>query len=282
MPRIINAIMASGFMLIILVAAPLQANDDNPLSRAYHFPELFEVMAEESQQALGSDGATPLDMAELAEWRAELRALYDPVRMEARFIKTLEDTLADQPDVRSDALDFARSDLGARILQLELSARQALLDTEIDDLAREALLRARNAAPGDTSARRLARVRARIDANDLIELNVSLGMNTSFAYYMGMFREGAVFGLNTEDLLQLVQAQEYDIRRDVTDWIESYFLMAYRPLTDEELEAYIAYCQTAKGDAFNQAMFRAFDDLFVELSGAVGQALGWRLRGERL
>ena len=252
------------------------------LSEAYLLPELFEIMSDESIAAIGAEGASPLSDTELAEWRAELATIYDPQRMHSRFLTELDAALASRPDVTADALDFAASDLGRRVLRLEVSARTALLEPEIDDAARSALMHARHARPDARDARMLALVRERIAANDLIELNVSLGLNTSYAYYSGMLAEGATSGLGAQDLLALVQAQEEDIRQDIIDWIESYFLMAYQPLSEEEMRAYIAHAASPRGDAFNRAMFRAFDAVFVALSHQVGRALGRRMMAEEL
>lgn len=282
--RLARATLLLPVALVLLVlwagaARPLQAQE---LSDAYLLPELFEIMSDESIAALGADGASPLSDAELAEWRAELAAIYDPERMHRRFMTVLEGALASRPDVTQDALDFAASTLGRRVLQLEVSARAALLDAEIDDAARSALMHARHSKPDSAAARRLAQARERIAVNDLIEMNVSLGLNTSYAYYSGMLAEGATSGLGPQDLLALVQAQEEDIRHDIIDWIEAYFLMAYQPLSQDEMRRYIAHSASPEGDAFNRAMFRAFDTVFVALSHQVGRALGRRLMAEEL
>ncbi|MCC5992546.1 MAG: hypothetical protein JJT99_08480 [Rhodobacteraceae bacterium] len=282
--RIARATLLLVAVLVVLVlsvgtARPVQAQD---LSEAYLLPELFAIMSDESIAAIGAEGASPLSDAGLVEWRAELAAIYDPDRMHQRFMEALADALASHPEITTDALDFAASALGRRVLRLEVSAREALLEPEIDDAARSALMHARHDRPDAPAAHRLALVRERIAVNDLIEMNVSLGLNTSYAYYTGMATEGAASGLGPLDLLALVQAQEEDIRHDIIDWIESYFLMAYQPLSDEEMRAYIAYAASPEGDAFNRAMFRAFDTVFVALSHQVGRALGRRLMTEEL
>lgn len=249
------------------------------LSDAFLLDELFEVMATEGKTAIGQDNAAPLSQRELEGWRRELGNIYHARTMHAEFVAALDAALGDMPGTRDDALRFATSDLGKRVLQLEVSAREALLQDEIDELARNALMDAREDGRGSA---RLAMIRERIQVNDLIDLNVSLGMNTSYAYYRGMLSEGASAGMNADDLLYLVQAQEPDIRRDVMDWIEAYFLMAYQPLTDAELQAYIDYSASPHGVAFNRAMFQAFDTVFVGLSERVGRGLGRILSSDSL
>ncbi|MBR3370927.1 MAG: hypothetical protein IKG52_09875 [Rhodobacteraceae bacterium] len=273
-------------IIVLFVATALislgRASHAEDLSDAFLLPELFEVMAIEGRTAIGQDNAAPLSDREMDILRTELDEIYHPARMLADFVDALDKALEPHPQTRVDAIRFATTDLGQRVLRLEISAREALLQDEVDELARLALLEARMGQQDAKGADRLGMVQDRIDVNDLIEFNVTLGMNTSFAYYRGMLSESATVGLNAEDLLSLVQAQEPDIRRDVADWIESYFLMAYQPLSDAELQDYIDYSASPHGVAFNRAMFQAFDDVFVDLSQRVGRALGKILNSDSL
>lgn len=272
-------------ILIILItfaatlSRPAQAND---LARALLMPELFEIMADEGRKSVLADGATPLQGRALEQFTSDVERIYQSERMLAEFVTALEAELAATPEARADALDFAASDLGRRVLQLEVAARQALLDDDVDMLARMALEDARAGLSGEDGFQRLEQVRARIDANELVELNVSLGLNTSFAYYRGMLAENAVYGMSSEMLLQLVWAQEPEIRADIEDWIESYFLMTYQPLDAADMQDFVVYVGTPLAQEFNRAMFRAFDTVFSEISYQVGRALGRRLNVEEL
>jgi hypothetical protein len=281
MVRVLGRLL-SVLLLGLLVTAPHRATASDDLAQAYMLPELFQIMADEGIASLREEGAGLLSDFELSEWIAYLPRLYDAQAMQANFIAELEARLASQPDIRASALDFARSELGQRVLMLEITARQALLSDEIDTMAREYLSDARAQTARPAIAARLSQVRDRIAANDLVELNVSLGLNTSYAYYMGMLEEDATGGMGESVLLQMVWGQESAIRSDVTDWIESYFLLAYQPLSDSDLQQLIDYSASAEGDAFNRAMFMAFDKVFVQISRDVGRALGRRLNAEPL
>lgn len=265
----------------LLVIMPFSARA-NELSRAFQLEELFEIMAEEGRRSALLYDATPLQGRALAQFANDVDRIYAPTVMHREFLAQLEAELESQPELRADALEFAGSELGKRVLRLEVSARSALLDDAIDETARLALEEARTADASMPEALRLALVRDRIDSNDLIDLNVSLGLNTSFAYYRGMLDEDAVEGLSADDLLQLVWAQQDDIRSEIENWIEAYFLMAYGPLSENELRAYVDYTRSPLAVGFNQAMFRAFDTVFSDISRNLGQALGRRLRFEEL
>jgi hypothetical protein len=264
----------------VMMAAPQHAARANTLAETYLLPELFDIMAEEGRKASVTALDAPQDMSAQAQWARTIARIYDADRMEADFTRALENALA--PNVRNAALEFAESDLGQRIMQLEVTARRALLSDEIDEAARQALMQARDAAPDSPQAQLLARVRQRIAVNDLVELNVSLGLNTSLAYYSGMAEEGWMAGMAGSDLLALVWAQEDAIREDIVTWAEAYFLMAYQPLSDAEMTAYIAHASSPEGDAFNRAMFRAFDAVFVDISRRVGAALARQMQQDTL
>jgi signal transduction histidine kinase len=269
-------------LAVVMAVVPARVAFSQTLAELYLLDELFPIMAAEGISSAGDEAATPLDPSEVGQWRRDIARIYDATAMQAAFSDALDTALVGRDDIIRDAADFARSDLGERVLQLEVTARAALLDDAIDELAREALVVARAAPDGSPLNLRLGLIRDRIAVNDLIELNVSLGMNTSYAYYMGMLSESEMLGLGAQDVLSLVWSQEEDIRSDVRDWIESYFLMAYQPLSDDDLRAYVDWSGSAYGDAFNRAMFQAFDTVFVDISRQVGMTLGRALSGQSL
>lgn len=282
MPSRMFKLPAIVLVLFVLSLLPLRAVASDALSRAYLLPELFEIMAEEGRQSVMADGADALQGRALEDFTRAVDQIYDPARMHADFLAALMAELDGAVNVVEDALEFAETALGRQVLRLEISARRALLDEEVDEVARMALYDARRSDAETANAARLELVRARVEANDLIELNVSLGMNTSLAYYQGLFAENALMELGADDMLQMVWMQEPAIRAEIEDWIEAYFLMSYQPLSDAELEAYIAYVSTPLAQSFNRAMFRAFDAVFSEISLAVGRVLGRRMSGEEL
>lgn len=269
--------LSCGLALLLLTAAlsvapeRIRAEGLEALSDAFLLPELFEIMAEEGRQSVLADEAQAGASGSMI---ARIEAIYEPERMRRAFEAALAAELGARPDLIADALDFARTDLGARVMRLEISARAALLEDEIDLVAREVLFKVREGTAPRAQMERFAKVQERIAANDLVELNVSLGLNTSYAYYRGLLAEDAAAGLSADMLLELVWAQEPDIRADIEDWIESYFLLAYRPLPPEEMEALLDYVRTPLAIEFNRALFRAFDTVFSEISYQVGVATG--------
>ena len=58
--------------------------------------------------------------------------------------------------------------------------------------------------------------------------------------------------------------------------------MAYDPLAPDDLEAYAAFYRTEAGQALNQAMFSAFNQMFEEISYLLGQAVAQHMLSEQL
>lgn len=78
--------------------------------------------------------------------------------------------------------------------------------------------------------------------------------------------------MTEEQILSDVWAQEPDIRFNSTEWLYSFLLMAYAPLSDEELETYITFSESEVGQDINRALFAAFDQMFIDISRALGLA----------
>ncbi|MFA8443212.1 hypothetical protein [Yoonia sp.] len=151
---------------------------------------------------------------------------------------------------------------------LELSARRAYLDEAVEMASKE------NAAIAmmDETPRFLM-VQEFVDVNDLIEANVVGSLNSSYAFYTGLIDGGAMpAGVTGETALQDVWAQEPEVRKDTTEWVYSFLLMAYQPLSDAEMEAYIEFSRTDAGQDMTDALFAAFDGMFEDISRGLGLA----------
>ena len=53
-----------------------------------------------------------------------------------------------------------------------------------------------------------------------------------------------------------------------------------RPLTEAELQSYVAFWESPAGQVLNAALFSAFDTVFRDVSLDLGRAAGRALRGE--
>ncbi len=181
-------------------------------------------------------------------WMGEADRIHALDRSIADMRGALEGSLVE--DTIDPAIDFFASELGQKIVAAEISAREAMLDDDVDAIASEVL--AEKLAENDP---RIDMLRRFIEVNDLIESNVVGGLNSNLAFYRGLVDGGAFEGDITEtQMLAEVWEQEAELRVSSEEWLLSYLGLAYSALSDAELEAYIDISDTGAGGAFNRAL----------------------------
>ena len=265
MPRFASAIA----LIATMTTAPAFAQsatetEIDALFTALALPEIVDVMHEEGLVYSATLGEEMLPIAAANDWAVAARSIYDAQTM-------LDDVRAAfEAELQGDDVDamlaFFTSDAGSKIIALEVSARRAMLDEAVEEASTEAAV----AQMQDQTSRYLM-VKDFVDANDLIESNVVGSLNSSYAFYTGLIDGGAMPAEVTRDTaLQDVWAQEADIRASTTEWIYSFLLLAYQPLTDAELETYLAFSGTDAGQQLTSALFFAFDGMFEDISRALG------------
>ena len=246
------------------------------LFAALALPDLIDIMREEGLE-YGRQINTDLFPGQGgAEWHATIATIYDSDRMQDEVRDALGQALSGE-DV-APMLDFFQTEPGQSFVALEVSARRALLDEAVEEASKEiAAIEIADETPRYQIMTRF------IEANDLIETNVVGAMNSNFAFYRGLLQGDALPGDLTEtEILADVWAQEPEIRTNTTEWVYSFLLMAYEPLTDADIEAYIAFSQTGPGQSLNRAIFEAFDGVFEDVSERLGFAATRYMVGQAL
>ena len=238
--------------------------------------DVIAVMRDEGQE-YGQTLATEMfpDKAG-AQWEAVVALIYDPATMRSRFDAALEKTLAGAGSDLDQIEQFFGSKLGQMVLRLEVEARRALMDADVEDAAKLAWedLRAEGGARVDAVTRF-------VETNDLIESNVMGAMNANLAFYRGMSESGAFPQEMTEDqMLADVWGQEPDVRAETTEWLFPFLSLAYQPLSDADLDAYVAFSGTQAGRKLNAALFAAYDVVFTQISYDLGRAAASQMQGE--
>jgi hypothetical protein len=255
---------------------PKQARLQDSLIAALKLPDLISVMHDEGidygkqladQLFPGEDGKS---------WRATVRRIYAPEAMNKLFEADFNPRLNNIQ--RKGALEFLTSPLGRRIVALEISARRALLDPDVESAAEARI--AQMAARHDP---RLAQIRRFARINGLVEANVAGAMNANFAFYSGL-AEGHAPGLDLSrnTILSDVSSQQPEVTKETRAWLFPFLVTAYKPLSNAELDRYIAFSQSRSGKALNQALFASFDVMFVHISHELGLAAANVMAGENL
>lgn len=207
-------------------------------------------------------------------WDAQVRQIYDIDRITERVRQALESRLS-QEDVDL-AIAFFGSEAGTQITTLENAARRAMLDSAVETAARDVYASLRGT---DDPLMRL--VSAFVDANDLIDRNVSGSMNSYVQFYMGL-SDGRFLEQTEDQILQEVWSQQEEIRENTDAWLHGFLLMAYQPVPLTDLEAYVAYSDTPAGQALNAALFEGFEYVYSDISYALGRAIALNADGDEI
>ncbi|NJM83120.1 MAG: DUF2059 domain-containing protein [Tabrizicola sp.] len=208
-------------------------------------------------------------------WKAAVAAIYDIPRLQGEFEEIMARELSGDAAAIAEMQAFFGSEPGQRILKLEIDARYALLDEATEEAARVAWDKAVGARDP-----RVKLIRKLAEANELIEMNVAGAMTGNLAFFQGMNESGTLGpAMNEQDIMADVWGQEEQIRRDTEAWLYPFLLLAYTPLSDSEMEAYVAFSETAAGQRLNAALFAGFDVVFRGISHDLGRAAGLALQG---
>lgn len=271
--RVLMSLMACACLLspVRAAAAPVDL-----LAEALHLSDLFRVMADEGRDYGADLEAELFPQAGGTRWAETVAAIHAPERIEALVMAQLATELARDPDAVARMTTFFTTTPGARIAKLEIAAREAYLDEATKEAAEAAFMDMLAA-----SEPRLETIRRLAEVNDLIEQNVAGALNANLAFYRGMVAGGAVQQtLPDSEMMADLWSQEAQIRKDTTDWLMPYMALAYRPLSDADLDAYIAFSETADGQLLNQALFAAFNRMFNAVSRDLGVAAAKMLQGQ--
>ena len=176
----------------------------------------------------------------------------------------------------AESLAFFDTEAGHRILRLEVSARLAMSDPAVEDAALEAFAAA--AGEGDPRA---ADVERFVEVNDLSERNVSGALSSNYRFYLGLV-DGGGREMGDDEIIDEVWGQEEEIRATTGDWLNSFLYMAYQPLSDAEMQAYLDYSASEGGQALNAALFDGFDEMFHAIYYALGRAVAQAIQGSDL
>ena len=270
-----------GALAVSLVASlPLAAQERGAeLLAQLRIADTLSIIRQEGLDDADALARSMMDRAPDSHWEDASARIYRLDRMvdifEERFVRALSDV----DEARLDEISaFFESALGQEVVALEISAREALLEDSVEEVATAYLEDLRD---GDDE--RLDLLRQFVEVNDLIESNVVGGMNSTIAFQFGLRDAGALArGLSDEDITAMARAREDAIRADTREWVMSYLALAYQPLSDAQMESYNAFAESRAGQVLNRALFAAFDEMFTRLSYDLGQAAGRALAAQDL
>lgn len=229
--------------------------DVNRLIDAMGVPELIAAFATEGIEAGQSIDEMFLNGQGGDVWADTVLRLYDVARMENELRTIMGDAL--DPAVAEQALLFFESDLGVRIIELEVQARQAFIDDAV-----EAAAKATPATQGEA-------VTVYLTIRDLIERNTDVAVAAQAAFLEAL-TEASGRNDDPPDMDQL----RARIQSDTESWLRGYNALVQSAMTEDEIAIYTAFWDTEVGEAIDDALFLAFGQSYTTLSYALGQAAG--------
>ncbi|WP_299554535.1 DUF2059 domain-containing protein [uncultured Tateyamaria sp.] len=229
--------------------------DVNRLIDAMGVPELIAAFVTEGLEAGQSIDEVFLNGQGGDVWVDTVRRLYDPLRMETELRRVMAERL--DPDVAAQALLFFESDLGARIITLEVQARQTFLDDTVEEAAK-----ASPTAQGE-------QVTDYLVSRDLIERNTDVAVAAQAAFLEGLSDSSG----RSEDAPDMDQLRAR-ILVDTEGWLRGYNALVQSAMTKDDIAIYTSFWETDVGAAVDDALFLAFGQSYTTLSYALGQAAG--------
>ncbi len=212
-------------------------------------------------------------------WKQIVAHIHETGRLEQLLRDGLQEAVADEhAALIEEALAFYETALGHRLIGLEISAREVILDMEA-----EADAKANYAHAATMELPRIAQIGQLIDKADLIGPNVAGGMNAALAFSRG-FNEGGGYPMPMSEAQMLSDAWAHEplLRARTLGWMEAYLFLAYSPLSDAELDRYIEFASSYAGRALADTLFGGFDKLFEWTSYEMGLAAAGQIQGRRL
>ncbi|WP_299280790.1 DUF2059 domain-containing protein [uncultured Tateyamaria sp.] len=241
--------------LCLSASAALANPDVDRLIEAMGVPALIAAFSEDGIEAGGAINDTMLQGQGGTVWVETVRKLYDP----ARLLAELQDAMAATLDesTTAQALLFFESDIGTKIIDLEVQARQAMQNPDV-----EAAARAAGAEAGPV-------VTQFLDLRDLVTRNTDAAVMAQTAFFAGI-AETSLNNTAPPD----VEAQRPAIMEDTSAWLYGYYALIQSPMTEDEIETYAGFWATDVGQALDNALFDAFAQSYATLSYGLGQAAG--------
>lgn len=269
----IRLILAS-IALVLLPTFSSASEATDKLLNALGMEKMVELMRQEGLLYAVELGDEMLPGGYSKSWGDVVSRVYDTQSMEISVRRGFAQGLE---GVDLSALeDFFYSPRGEVIVSLELSAREAMMDSAIEEEAKETA-RAFERAGDDA----FLLVDDFVKAGDLLEANVVGALNSNIQFYHGLV-DGGAFELSEAEIVADVWDQEDQTREETREWLYGFLIMAYTPLEPGTLEAYTALSKTKEGKALTSALFEGFDSMYGDISYALGLAAARAMQAEEI
>jgi hypothetical protein len=226
--------------------------------------ELIHIMRSEGLEYAATLNIEMLNGQGSAVWEDQIGAIYDTQLMS----EVVRKEIATIPENQLRQINqFYGSNLGAKIVDLEIAARIAMTDNDIRNIAEDNYQIALAQDP-----KSLLQVNLIVSEGDLIERNVTAALTSNYRFYLGLV-DGGSFDASEQEVIEQTWEQEDDIRLDTVKWMMGYLLLSYQSLDEAEMIEFINFMKTRAGRALNAAIFDGFGAMYGDISYTLGRAV---------
>lgn len=256
-----------------------QSAVEGRLWAALRLDDLLPILQSEALVQADDMAAILFERGSDAGWVDRVAEIHDPQRLAELLREGMTTALAEQPtEAISAGVAFYETDLGRQIARLDLQGRQAMLDSDAEAAAIAAYRDAER-----IGGQRVDQLQELLDQTDLIEQNVASGLNAALAFAYGFADAGGYqVPMSEAEILAETWAQEGEIRSQTQEWIMAYLYLAYAPLTEDELGAFVRFATSDAGRALWSTQMSGFDHVYRTTSYDMGQAAALHISGRQL
>ena len=198
-------------------------------------------------------------------FRAAIDKIYNLKNMENNLMLGLVKSLS--LDTATHVLDFFRGDLGRKIATLETSARTAISDSAVERIAIDIAKAAKN-----ENSERYNLLEKNVADMGFVEFNMKGAFSAQFAFLSELSKLDIVT-ITNDEIFAMLMENEAEMRTEIMDWLMGFSYMAYKPLSDEDLDVYIAFLNSSYGKELNNVLFGIFNMLSAKNSEGLANTI---------
>ena len=266
--------LVRNFLIISLCASYGKADVISDLYDALHMDRINEIIRLEGIQDAEGTGEAYLPPNSVDRFVAQAKSVYQLEAMERDFKRLLTQNLS-IPDANKILL-FYQKPLGKVASELEVSARIAISDKHIEEMAKIKLKEAVK-----SKDKRLDEIESVIKTLELVEQNLIGAYAAQFAFMYELSKLG-VIELSKQEMIDLITNDEEKLKSEILEWLMAFSHMAYAPMSDKEFSDYSDFSKSELGIALNTALFSVYNEMAKDQSQRLASILGEFMKSEDL
>ena len=266
--------LVRNFLIISLCASYGKADVISDLYDALHMDRINEIIRLEGIQDAEGTGEAYLPPNSVDRFVAQAKSVYQLEAMERDFKRLLTQNLS-IPDANQILL-FYQKPLGKVASELEVSARIAISDAHIEEMAK---LKLKEAVKSKN--KRLDEIESVIRTLELVEQNLIGAYAAQFAFMYELSKLG-VIELSKQEMIDLITNDEEKLKSEILEWLMAFSHMAYAPMSDKEFSDYSDFSKSELGIALNKALFSVYNEMAKDQSQRLATILGEFMKSEDL